>query len=73
MRPDGSEQTRITFSPGTDTKPTWSPDGTMIAFTSDRDSENFEIHVMNADGSDQRHLVGGFHRDLSPAWSPPLP
>lgn len=36
--------------------PTWSPDGTKIAFGSDRDG-NYEIHVMNADGSNVQRLT----------------
>jgi WD40-like Beta Propeller Repeat len=31
--------------------PSWSPDGTQIAFTSDGWKENSEIYVMNSDGS----------------------
>ena len=35
-----------------DVSPNWSPDGRSIAFASNRDG-NYEIYVMNADGSDQ--------------------
>jgi Tol biopolymer transport system component len=35
--------------------PTWSPDGSQIAFLTDR-SGRWEIWVMNADGSDQRPM-----------------
>jgi len=35
--------------------PTWSPDGRLIAFLTDR-SGQWEIWVMNADGSDQRAM-----------------
>jgi Tol biopolymer transport system component len=53
------------------TGPTWSPDGTKIAFTSEVESTgglpSHEIHVMNADGTDLRNLgVDGY----SPVWSP---
>ena len=37
-------------------RPAWSPDGRRIAFVSDRDG-NFEVYVMNADGSGQRNLT----------------
>jgi Tol biopolymer transport system component len=37
------------------TAPTWSPDGSQIAFLTDR-TGNWEIWVMNADGSNQRPL-----------------
>src|SRR5215204_5569385 len=61
---DGSNQSRLTFSTGNDSNPSWSPDGTKIAFDSNRNSteqekyENHEIYVMNAaDGSNQTSLT----------------
>jgi Tol biopolymer transport system component len=36
--------------------PSWSPDGTRIAFTSDADG-NYEIYTMAADGTDVRQLT----------------
>jgi Tol biopolymer transport system component len=47
----------------------WSPDGRRLAFLSDRDG-NFEIYVVNADGSDERRLTRTPESDGSPAWSP---
>jgi Tol biopolymer transport system component len=43
--------------------------GGVIAFVSKRDG-NFEIYVMNADGSDQRRLTHNDADDWAPAWSP---
>ena len=40
----------------TDFYPSFSPDGSKIAFSSDRDG-NYEIYVMNADGSNQTRLT----------------
>jgi Tol biopolymer transport system component len=58
----------------------WSPDGTMIAFTSLRDrngetcfqecSPSGEIYVARADGSGLRRLTTSEADDRSPAWSP---
>jgi TolB protein len=62
---DGTDLTRLTHSPGPDFDPSWSPDGTKIAFRSERSGEP-ELWVMNADGTGQRRLTEG----LSPAWSP---
>ena len=62
---DGTDLTRLTHSPAPEFDPSWSPDGTQIAFRSERSGEP-EIWVMNADGTGPRRLTDG----LSPAWSP---
>ena len=49
--------------------PSFSPDGTRIAFTSFRDG-NGEIYVMNADGSAERRLTRNAAHDDHAAWSP---
>jgi pimeloyl-ACP methyl ester carboxylesterase len=66
---DGSDVRQLTNQPGDDYWATWSPDGTQIAFASERDG-NFEIYVMNADGSNQQRLTMERGDDLEPAWSP---
>jgi Tol biopolymer transport system component len=70
MNADGSDPRNLTDSATFDTSPAWSPDGSHIAFQSDRDG-NWEIYVMEADGSNPRNLTN--HEsflDDSPAWSP---
>ena len=62
---DGTDLTRLTRSRWPEFDPSWSPDGTRIAFRSERSGEP-EIWLMNADGTGQRRLTAG----LSPAWSP---
>ncbi|HEV3137133.1 MAG TPA: hypothetical protein VGZ26_04500 [Pirellulales bacterium] len=48
---------------------TFSPDGSQIAFASSRDGD-FEIYVMQADGSQPRRLTESPGLDIRPAWSP---
>jgi Tol biopolymer transport system component len=47
----------------------WSPDGSRIAFTSNRDG-NSEIYLMNPDGSNMVRLTDNPASDKEPAWSP---
>ena len=61
---------RLTNHSETDGTPAWSPDGTRIAFTSDRDGDNDEIYVMNADGSGVTRLTNHSASDWMPTWSP---
>jgi Tol biopolymer transport system component len=75
MNADGSGgQTRLTDNDVADFDPTWSPDSTKIAFTSERDGswpgDNSEIYVMNADGSGLTRLTNNNGYDASPSWSP---
>jgi len=48
---------------------TWSPNGSKIAFMSSRDG-NYEIHVANADGSNQHNITNNPANDVYPVWSP---
>jgi TolB protein len=52
---DGTDLRRLTTHPDADTTPTWSPDGTEIAFTSDRTGKP-QIYIMRADGTGTRRL-----------------
>ncbi len=70
------ESQRLTEG-GASYDPTFSPDGTRIAFVSGRDGgweeccgfDTESINVMNADGSDQMRITDG-PNDGEPAWSP---
>ena len=67
---NGAGEANITGSTSANDGPSWSPDGTKIAFSSDRDG-NWEIYVMNADGSGATRLTTNRSADDgSPAWSP---
>ena len=49
--------------------PAWSPDGRQIAFYSERDG-NWEIYLMNADGSGLTRLTDNPANDWFPSWAP---
>lgn len=58
----GRSQINLTNHPSADMSPAWSPDGTKIAFVSDRQPQG--IYIMTADGRNQRFLTEGH----DPAW-----
>ena len=49
--------------------PAFSPDGTRLAFSSNRDG-NSEIYVMDRDGSNLRRITNHPSIDSTPTWSP---
>jgi len=71
---DGSEEKRLTDSPGTDDWPTWSIDGARIAFASARAADggqpgsNRHLYLMNAEGTGQTRLSETYAEFA--AWSP---
>lgn len=60
---------RLTFDPAIDSTPLWSPDGTRLVFTSDRE-QKFNLYVKNADGSQEEKLIPQDGPDRFPEdWS----
>lgn len=66
----GAQRRRLTENSFEDALPELGPDGSLIAFHSNRDG-NFEIYVMGLDGGQPRNLTHTPDRDeRGPAWSP---
>lgn len=82
MRPGGRDLRNLTKgSEAVDASANWNPDGRQIAFMSDRvtpdnpdprgkQGPDFEIFVMNANGSNPRQITFNELDDEDPAWSP---
>ena len=68
---DGSEEPRqLTFGPGTDAEPRWSPDGSRLAFVSSREGRASQLYVLPARGGEARRLTQ-LNEDVGDvAWSP---
>jgi dipeptidyl aminopeptidase/acylaminoacyl peptidase len=67
MDANGANVTRLTFGSNTDDSPTWSPDGTALAWM-----RNENIWVMDSDGTDQLQLTTSGN-DIDPNWGPRRP
>ena len=51
--------------------PLWSPDGRQIAYVAlPKDGGNFDLWIMNADGSGKRKLTFSAANEVFPAWHP---
>src|SRR5438034_1052892 len=76
MNADGSNSNNVAGGGGSgqNRHPAWSPDGTRIAFASDRDTPgSFEIYVLYTDGSGRQPtrltVNSAYHIYDFPAWS----
>ena len=70
MDADGGNRENLSNHPVHDQDPDWSPDGTKIAFVSDRNHSVYQIYVMDADGTNQIRLTDGPRDKRYPDWSP---
>jgi len=76
IRPDGSDERQLTFDTVNHFSEVsdWSPDGSRIAFHSDRNSTDSEfvvdIFTMKADGSDVVQLTSHAGQNVAPEYSP---
>jgi alpha-tubulin suppressor-like RCC1 family protein/PKD repeat protein/lysophospholipase L1-like esterase len=73
MKPDGTGQTRLTFTDAQDSEPILSPDGTRVAFISTR-SGHPNVWVMNTAPESSTNVATNLTMNsslnLDPAWSP---
>lgn len=65
---EGKNLRRLTSNNYWDLYPVWSPDDSRIAFISMR-GKDFDIYVMNADGSDQRLFYDSGSHDADIDWA----
>ncbi|MGZ7046436.1 MAG: protease, partial [Candidatus Aminicenantales bacterium] len=65
----GGEAKRLTSSPGFETNPVFSPDGSLIAFTGEYDG-NVDVFVMPAEGGVPRRLTWHPAADVVLGWTP---
>jgi dipeptidyl aminopeptidase/acylaminoacyl peptidase len=65
----GSDIRQISTGPDEDDSPSWSPDGTRIAFVRIHAGQS-HIFVMNSDGTAVQQLTTGIGQNIHPAWTP---
>ena len=60
---------QLTFEPGLETDPSWSPDGRFVAYSSDQ-SGNFDIWVRSIGEGNSVQVTSSPAHDWQPNWSP---
>ncbi len=66
---DGKAIRRLTFNPGLDEYPVFSPDNEKIAFASVRNNHQ-DIYLMDINGKNQLNLTEGKGKNIHPQFSP---
>jgi TolB protein len=74
MNPDGTKLERLTLKTGDNESPTWSPNGQLIMFQSNRKGNSnvkgrSGLYIMQRDGSNQRKLNIDLYESYTPTWS----
>jgi TolB protein len=64
MDADGSNQTNLTGNAASDELPNWSPDGSQIAFTSNRDGDR-DVFIMTSAGVGATNVTNDAGDDLA--------
>jgi TolB protein len=60
---------QITSGTSDDFSPAWSPDGTEMAFASNREKNNVDIYTLNLSTGEIRRVTTGTANDMYPAWA----
>ena len=69
MNADGSNQRRLTNTPGHTRAASWCSDGQTLVFSGAIEGGGSEVQLMDADGGNVRRLTNDEAADIHPAWS----
>src|SRR4051812_22355757 len=70
VMPVGGKPVNLTKDAALDTEPAWSPDGTQLAYSSDKDSEHLQLWVRDMKSGHSRRLTDLTTQPQGAAWSP---
>jgi Tol biopolymer transport system component len=69
-RVDGSDRLQLTYPPAASSLPSWSPDGTQIAFISAQAGKPAKIFLVSAQGGQPEELLPENVGEIDATWSP---
>ncbi len=70
IRPSGCGLKRLTFEPGVEREPAFSPDGKRLAFVSDRAQGVFQVFLLDLASAKVTQVTRGTEGVAEPAWAP---
>ncbi|MQA92712.1 MAG: amidohydrolase [Gemmatimonas sp.] len=70
MMPVGDEPINLTSDPFLATDPAWSPDGSQIAYASDKGGGTLDLWIRGVEGGQERQVTFLPSSAMAPAWSP---
>ena len=70
VMPVGGKPVNLTKDAALDTEPAWSPDGSQLAYSSDKDSEHLQLWVRDMKTGRSRRLTDLTTQPQGAAWSP---
>ncbi|HQZ38592.1 MAG TPA: amidohydrolase family protein [Vicinamibacterales bacterium] len=70
VMPVGGTPVNLTKDAAFDTEPAWSPDGSKLAYSSDKDSEHLQLWVRDMKSGTSRRLTDLTTQPQGAAWSP---
>jgi Tol biopolymer transport system component len=69
-RVDGTERLQLTYPPSAATLPSWSPDGSQIAYISGQFGKTWKIFLISAQGGSPEELLPEKIGEVDVSWSP---
>jgi TolB protein len=70
VRPNGSDEHRLTSTVADSISPTWSPNSQRIAFSSDNGGSTLGVYMIGVSGQGLRLVTQQSQDAVDPAWSP---
>jgi Tol biopolymer transport system component/imidazolonepropionase-like amidohydrolase len=70
LMPVGGKPVNVTKDAALDTDPAWSPDGSQLAYSSDKDSEHLQLWVHDMKSGQSRRVTNLTTQPQGAAWSP---
>ncbi len=70
VMPVDGKPVNVTKDPALDTDPAWSPDGSQLVYSSDKDSDHLQLWIRDMKGGQSRKVTSLTTQPQGATWSP---